>query len=29
VLDSSALSIEQVAERILTLYQERKLGGQA
>jgi len=29
VLDSSALSIEQVAERILVLYRERKLGGPA
>jgi CMP/dCMP kinase len=27
VLDSSALSIEQVAERILTLYREKVLGG--
>jgi cytidylate kinase len=29
VLDSSALSIEQVAERILKLYRDKTLGGQA
>ncbi|HEX4926496.1 MAG TPA: (d)CMP kinase [Burkholderiales bacterium] len=29
VLDSSALSIEQVAERILELYRDKTLGGQA
>jgi cytidylate kinase len=27
VLDSSALSIDEVAERILGLYRERKIGG--